>query len=566
MKFLLFFLLFLPAAVQAQIVHKENLTKKVTLYYDLHSAQPESRGAYYKDLLGETTEKHGKWQYFDKGGILIEERTYYRGKIHGPVLAWYSNGKQRQEGYFKLDIQDSIYREWSEIGKPSIEGAYFKGNPSGRWTYYYIDGREKMVEEIIDTVNYVREFWLPDSLHTQKVINGNGEFVTFYTTGRPKAWYHYKEGLKNGPFEEYSVHGYTTISGSFKEGLKDSMWSFWYYTGALEKTSVYSNGFLNGPYKYYYDNGKTNVEGQYLDGKKDGTWTWYTNKGTKDMEGPFKNDLQDGKWTYWHPTGELSYTAEYKDGLKDGTWIYYYKDGTVFKKGNFSSDEKDGKWETWYEDGTLLMTGDYKAGKEFGIWKNFWENGKLKNETTFKAGVLEGDWKSFYQDGKPKLTGGYKDGNKYGEWIDYFANGKPASIVTYKVVKQESKMEYGPLKGTFVYESVQDGHFTSFSDKDYKKTEEGDYKNGKKTGVWTAYYPGGRVPAVTTTYKDGELDGKMTEFTRRGEIISDVDYKDGLKHGKMKIYEKNGKVAVERDFEYGMQVIKTTSKSIQFKP
>jgi len=566
MKLILFLILFCPFLSFSQIIVKENLTKKTTLYYDFNRLYPESTGAYYKDFLGETTMKHGKWVYFDKAGAIIEERNYYKGQLNGPVKAQYSNGKPRQEGYFKLGEQDSVYREWNEDGKLSIEGSYFQDKPSGTWTYYYSNGKQKLIEEFIDTIDYVRAYWLPDSLHTQTVIDGTGEMLTFYTTGDQKEWYNYKNGLKNGPFEEYSTYGFVTISGSFKEGLKDSLWSYAYYTGALEKTSTYVDGELNGPYHYYFDNGQINVEGQYSDGKKTGIWTWYTNKGTKDMQGSFKNDMQHGKWTYWHPTGEVSYYAEYKDNQKHGLWTYLYKNGNTFKKGSFSADEKNGKWETWYEDGTLLMSGDYLNGKEEGLWKNYWETGKLKNEATFKDAILEGEWKSYYPSGKPKLTGKYKDGFKTGEWIDYFENGKPKDIGSYKVVKQKSKMEYGPMKDHVVYESVKDGHWTSFSNKDYKKTEEGDYNEGEKTGTWYDYYPGGKVPAVTTEYKNGKLDGKMKEFDRRGNLISETDYKDGLKHGKMKIYDKRGKVAVERDFEFGQQVIKTENKGTQFNP
>lgn len=558
--------LFVCSHLFGQTIRKENLTKKETVYYDFEKKHPESVGAYYKDPLGETRDKHGKWLHYDKAGVLIEERNYFRGKLSGPVKAYYSNGKLKQEGYFKLDVQDSIYREWTESGKLQVEGMYVKGSPAKTWRYFYLDGREKSVEEIVDSTHYLRAFWLPDSLHTQTIIDGNGTFTTFYTTGAPKEWYNYKNGLKNGDFEEYSIYGFRLIQGKFLEGEKDSTWNYWYYTGDLEKVSNYKAGKLHGAYKYYYDKNRLNVEGTYTNGKKSGTWTWYTNKGTKDMEGTFVNDQQDGKWTYWYPTGEVSYYAEYTAGLKTGTWTYFYKDGKTFKKGEFANDQKNGKWETWYEDGTLLMSGKYENGKEEGAWFNYWENGKLKNKTTFKKGLLEGEWLSYYPSGKPKLTGKYKDGLKTGEWIDYFENGKPKDVGSYKIVKKKVKIDYGPLKDMESLESVKDGLWTSYSQKDYKRIEEGNYKNGEKDGVWYAYFPGGKIPCVTTTYKNGKLEGKMTELDRRGNVISDCDYKDGLKHGKMRLYDKKGKITKEMEFEFGQRIIRTENKSIQFNP
>lgn len=567
MKYLFLLAFIFPISSQGQEIQKENLTKKVRFYYDAQQQHLESIGSYYKDLLGESTDKHGTWLYYDKGGVQIEERNYYRGKLNGRVIAKFSNGKMRQEGYFKQDKQDSIYREWNELGKLVIQGAYFNDQPIGNWEYFYIDGRPKLVQSYEDTVVHVEQFWLSDSAHTQTIVNGTGEMLIFYNTGADKEWYNYQNGLKHGPFEEYSPRGYVLISGRFEHGIKDSTWNYYYYTGQIEKTSNYLDGKLNGAYTYYYDNGQINVQGQYTDGKKEGTWTWYTNKGTKDMEGEFRADEQHGNWTYWYPTGELFYHAVFDHNKKSGEWQFFYKDGSPFKKGSYVDDEKNGTWETWYEDGTLLMTGVYQNGLEEGVWVNYWDNGKEKNIATFKKGKLEGKWVSYFPSGKLKLSGEYKNGYKSGEWIAYFENGKPKDAGNWKVVKVKSKIEYGPLKDFDNYESVKHGKWTSYSQKDYKRIEEGEYKDGEKDGTWYVYWPGGKIPSVVTTYKKGKLDGKMTEYDRRGNIVSETDYKDGLKHGKMKIYDKRGKVIQEMDFENGQRVIKTEGGSnIQFKP
>lgn len=557
MRFLLFIaIISCSSTLFGQVVKKENLSKKVTLYWDYNKTQVQAIGYYYKDSLDETTEKHGKWLYFTRLGDLEEERNYYKDLLHGKAIFYYAENKPKQEGYFYLNRQDSIYREWHENGKLSVEGNYKMDVPIGIWKYYYFDGREKALEETKAGVNYVWSFWLSDKDHTQTVVDGNGEMTTYYNTGRVKEWYNYKNGLKNGPFEEFSIYGYTALTGAFKDGEKDSTWNFYYYTGDLEKTTNYKNGQLDGIYRYYYDNGKVNVEGQYKSGKKDGTWTWYTNQGNKDMEGPFTNDLQHGQWTYWYPTGEISYTAHFKEGKRSGQWTYLYKNGVKFKEGGFENDEKNGIWKTWYENGNLLMEGKYLAGKEEGEWNNYWEDGILKNKTTFKAGGMHGDWISYYPTGKLKLTGQYKNNFKVGKWSNYYENGRPKDEVTYKVFKEKSKVDYGIMKKRVRLESREHGHAVYYSDKDFKKTEEGDFKNGKKDGQWIAYYPGGRVPAVTSNYKLGELNGVMKNFDRRGNLLQEMEYKDGLKHGKFLIYDKKGKVIVEKTFEFGMEVIR----------
>jgi antitoxin component YwqK of YwqJK toxin-antitoxin module len=555
MKYLLLLSFLINLTVFGQEIKRENTTKEIRFYYDFEQKKVASKGCYYKDLLGETTEKHGVWLYYDKDGNLVEKRAYYREKLNGPVLSYFANGKLHKEGYFKNDLQDSIYREWFENGTLAISGNYTKNKPVGQWQYNYVTGKTKLIEEVKDSINYIMAFWLPDSLHTQTVSEGNGALYTFFNTGADKEWYNYKNGLKNGPFEEYSIYGYKLIAGKFTNGEKDSTWTYWYYTGDLEKISNYKNGVLQGKYQYYFDKNRLNVEGYYEAGKKSGIWTWYANNGKKDMEGTFKNDLQDGKWTYWYPTGEVSYYANYEADKKTGTWTYYYKNGTMFKQGTFENDLKNGIWETWYEDETLLMSGVYKNGKEEGLWKNYWENGKLKNETTFKKGLLNGLWKSYYPSGKLKATGNYEDGLKTGEWTELFENGKPKDVGSYKIITVKSKIEYGPLKDMESTESVKHGEWISFSQKDYKRTEQGTYKNGEKDGEWIAYYPGGKIPNNITHFKDGKLNGLMAEYDRKGALISECFYKNGLRDGTFRMYDKNGKVIVEKEFKEGQQVI-----------
>ena len=107
-------------------------------------------------------------------------------------------------------------------------------------------------------------------------------------------------------------------------------------------------------------------------------------------------------------------------------------------------------------------------------------------------------------------------------------------------------------------ESLEHGHFASYSSKDFQLTEEGEYKEGKKDGEWIAYFPGGKKAAVVSNYKKGELDGTMKTYDRRGNIMQEVDYKDGLKHGRFIVYDRKGKVLVEKEFQFGMQVIEGT--------
>ena len=61
-------------------IKPENLSKKDIIYWDFNKTKVQSSGSYYIDGRGNSNEKHGKWSYYDKFGLLQEERNYYREK------------------------------------------------------------------------------------------------------------------------------------------------------------------------------------------------------------------------------------------------------------------------------------------------------------------------------------------------------------------------------------------------------------------------------------------------------------------------------------------------------
>jgi len=147
-KLALILTLISPLALISQIVLKENLSPKESIFWDFNKSQLQAIGSYYTDAIETTKEKHGKWLYYDRFGVLEEERNYYKDMLHGKVVMYYPNKKLKQEGYFVLGRQDSVYREWNENGKLALQGTYKMNEPSGKWTYFYLDGREKSIEEI----------------------------------------------------------------------------------------------------------------------------------------------------------------------------------------------------------------------------------------------------------------------------------------------------------------------------------------------------------------------------------------------------------------------------------
>ncbi len=566
----LFILFFLPTVVLAQPkvqVLKENLSPKMRVFWDKEKKHLQGTGSYFvSQIVRNSTEKHGKWQFFSFNGDLEEESNFYRNRLHGKQILYYPNKKMKQQCFFSFNVPDSTFKKWNEDGTLVISGNYVLGSPEGKWEYFYDNGKQKSIENVSNDTIYVLQYWENDSSHTQTITNGNGVIRAFYTNGVVKESYTFKNGLKTGPFEERTANGVLSVSGEFLMGKKNGVWEFYEYMGLLEKKIEYKNDSLHGNYEVYYpETGEIDTKGQYNNGKKTGNWIWKTPEGKTEMAGAFIDDQQDGKWEYYYPNGQLSYFAHFDKGKKTGNWTYYYENGAEFKKGDFKNDQKDGTWKTFYENGKVLMVGDYSEGKETGEWNNFWEDGTLKNKSSFKKGQLSGKWFSYTPTCVKILEGTYKKNLKSGEWREYYNNGRLKEVINYKVFKRKNRSNDIEVLGMNEVVSEPWGKYEAYSQIDFKIKAKGQYKKGVKNGTWYDYYPGGVIPTIISQYKNGKLHGTFKQLGRQGELMYEIHYKNGLKHGLLNVYGSNGQIVKQKMFRYGHEMHKKDEGDI-FQP
>ena len=561
MKYLwLFFLVSLSQALHAQRVLPENLGPKAKVFWDANNKRIHSTGSYYLDEINPTTtEKHGKWTFYALDGSIEEERFFYRNRMHGKQTTYFPNKQIKQQYFAQFNVPDSTFKEYDDKGILLIQGNYQLGSPEGIWNYNYSDASRWKTELVRNDTTYLLDYFENDSLHTQTVVAGKGQVNTYYTYGGLKESYTFNNGLRDGPFFELLASGRPSIEGAFSGGKKQGKWLFYFPNGNIEKQQSFIQDSLDGSYQVYFENGVLQTEGSYQLGKKEGTWIWRRLDGGEDMKGMFKSNLQQGVWTYYYSSGELSYTASFDNGLKAGEWNYYYKDGTPFKKGKYESDLKQGLWQTWYEDGTILLQGAYNRGEEEGEWKNFWPNGRVKNTSFYKDGKLHGAWYSFSPEGKLLLFGRYKHGNKTGKWTEFYNNGRKKEEVSYKVKTLKNASQDVVALGFKEKQSVEHGFYKAYSQLDFAIKESGKYHLGKKVGKWINFYPGGVVPAVVSTFKNGLLHGEFYQNDRRGNKMNEIHYKNGLKDGLFIVYGSNGKPITQKMFRKGHELQRVSS-------
>ncbi|MBL4754471.1 MAG: energy transducer TonB [Flavobacteriales bacterium] len=119
----------------------------------------------------------------------------------------------------------------------------------------------------------------------------------------------------------------------------------------------------------------------------------------------------------------------------------------------------------------------------------------------------------------------------------FFVNGQKTKGVVIKFPGSEQINEkYEVLKSD---KSIKHGIYVSYHKERYNLegdnliSQTGQYKNGKKDGMWTTYKPPTKKGSITHT----------------GYRISEGEYKDGVKVGVWKTFKEEGKVVLQHDHD-----------------
>ncbi len=95
--------------------------------------------------------------------------------------------------------------------------------------------------------------------------------------------------------------------------------------------------------------GKTLLKGTYKNGKKDGLWTWWYENGQKLKEETYKGGKEDRSWTSWYKNGQKKFEGISKDGKRDGLWTDWDENGKNLKEETYKDGELISQ-ECWDED------------------------------------------------------------------------------------------------------------------------------------------------------------------------------------------------------------------------
>ncbi len=99
---------------------------------------------------------------------------------------------------------------------------------------------------------------------------------------------------------------------------------------------------------------------------------------------------------------------------------------------------------------------------------------------------------------------------------------------------------------------IKDGHFVYYY-RGGQNVSEGDYKEDKRTGLWTFWFENGQKISEGS-YKAGLKTGNWTYWYENGNKNKEGAFLDGKKDGRWRWYFENGKLSSDEYYKHGSRI------------
>lgn len=286
------------------------------------------------------------------------------------------------------------------------------------------------------------------------------------------------------------------------------------------------------------DSPQIRYTGQFKDDRPIGTFTYYSTTGAVESIVDHYADGSASHARHYHPNGRLMAEGRYVGQVKDSIWTYFGPDGGKRSMETWVKGQQHGEQLTWFSDGTVAERITYANGEQDGVHEQFFPGGQVKHRGTYVRGLGDGTFTWYHPNGVKEIEGRMVNGDRDGIWYHFLDNGK----VQVQLVYQE---------GRFIKDKKENGVFKEYCDDDQLRSEL-TYVQGRLEGPFTEYHCNGtwveeQLPADPAlggkpevhrvlkgqtrkregTYRNGLLNGIVTEYDTAGRVLSRVDYVDG---------------------------------------
>ena len=176
---------------------------------------------------------------------------------------------------------------------------------------------------------------------------------------------------------------------------------------------------------------------------------------------------------------------------------------------------KQGHWLRTDRNGAKIYEGDFKDGLEVGTFNYYYPNGTLRIRNVFTKPGRYCSHEAFDEQGHLLARGYYNQKNRDSIWNYYNESGRLVKTAGYKMgIKQGAHIIYTSKGDTAEITHWNDNH---------------------REGRWWKRI--GEKGYITGHFKNGGLEGVLTEYDDEGRLIRKGNYKNGLKNGSYQYFD-----------------------------
>ncbi len=205
-------------------------------------------------------------------------------------------------------LKHGLWRKM-EDGKLLYEGKFNHGNPVGKFTYFYEDGK---------TVKSISNF----------SANGIIAHVTsFHINGKTSSYGKYYDKLKDSTWVYFGDNGTKISEEQYKLGKKNGVWKkFDYEKGVVLEEMGWKNDLQHGVTQAFTLDGKLKYKFNYKDGKANGPYLANYPSGQLFEKGVYKNSLKDSISTNFDESGKVIRKRKWLNGFVDWDKLWIWTD------------------------------------------------------------------------------------------------------------------------------------------------------------------------------------------------------------------------------------------------
>lgn len=221
----------------------------------------------------------------------------------------------------KLDEKGLKNGKWEKVenGKTVYRGQFVHGQPMGKFTYFYDDGK---------TLKSISEFYK----------NGITRTITYHYNGKISSQGKFISQIKDSIWVYFGDNGKKIAEEAYLGGKKNGIWrQYDYETGKLLEETGWKNDLQHGLMQAWSMNEKLRYKIDFKQGKANGPYFVYHTDGSLSEKGVYRNSLKDSITTYFDESGKIIRKLKFNHGATDWDHLWVWNSTTGKKEVDMDS-------------------------------------------------------------------------------------------------------------------------------------------------------------------------------------------------------------------------------------